>query len=109
MKEQLDAAYRLRDEHGMRLAVDDIVAVCEGTGDSRFRRFANLPANRIDGIAGHATRAISSGKVEGTNSHIKTIRRRGHGYPDGECFFPKIIDSSRKRYVENPESHRFCD
>lgn len=109
VKEQLDAAYRLRDEHGMRLAVDDIVAVRGDAGDSRFRRFANLPANRIDGIAGHATHAISSGKVEGANDRIETIRRRGHGYPDDECFFLKIIDSSRKRYVENLKSQRFCD
>lgn len=109
VKERLDAACRLRDEHGTRLAIDDVVAVCEGTGNRHFQWFANLLANHIDGIAGHATRAISSGKVEGANNRIETIRRQGYGYPDGECFFLKIIDSSRRRHVENPKSHRFCD
>ena len=109
VKEQLDAAYRLRDERAMRLAVDDIVAVCEGTGDSHFHWFANLLSSHVDGIVSHARCAISSGKVEGANNRIKTIRRRGYGHPDDEYFFLKIIDSSRKRYVENPKSHRFSD
>lgn len=109
VKEHLDAACRLHDERAMRLAVDDIVAVCEGTGDSHFRWFANLPSNHVDGIVSHARYAISSGRVEGANNRIKTIRRQGYGYPDDEYFFLKIIDSSRKRYVENPKSHIFSD
>jgi hypothetical protein len=43
------------------------------------------------------------------NNKIKTIRRQDYGYPDDEYFFLKIIDGSRKRYVRNPKSHRFCD
>ena len=77
VKEQLDAAYRPHGERAMRLAVD--------------------------GIVSHAGHAISSGKVEGANNRVKTTRRRGYGCPDGECFFLKTIDSSGKRYVENPK------
>ncbi|WP_417305491.1 transposase [Ellagibacter isourolithinifaciens] len=105
----LDAACRLRGEYSTRLAIDDVVTVCEGTGNQHFQWFANLLAIHIDGIAGHATHAISSGKVEGANDRIETIRRQGYGYLDDEYFFPKVIDSSRRRYVEDPKSHRFCD
>ena len=51
---------------------------------------------------------ISSGKIEGINNKIKTLRQ-GYGYPDDEYFFLKIIDASRKEYVWNERSHRKCD
>lgn len=50
----------------------------------------------MDGIINHAVFHISSGKVEGTNNMIKTLRRKGYGYNDDDYFFLKTIDSSRK-------------
>ena len=40
---------------------------------------------------------------------IKTLRRQGYGYPDDEYFFLKLFDMSRRDYVRNPKSHKFCD
>lgn len=37
---------------------------------------------------------ISSGRVEGTNSMIKTARGQAYGLPDDGCFFLKAIDAS---------------
>ena len=46
----------------------------------------------------HAEFGISSGKVEGTNNKIKTLRRQCYGLPDNEYFFLKIMDwTSHKR------------
>lgn len=110
VREQPDAAYAVRGDEGeMRRATDDIVRMCEATGNRHMLRFANLLTTHMDGITSHAVHPISSGRIEGVNNRIKTIRRQGYGYPDDEYFFLKIIDGSRKRYVQNPKSHRFCD
>ena len=80
----------------MRDAMGQIVEVCRGTGDRHFEWFARLVEGHMDGIVAHARHQISSGKVEGTNGMIKTLRRAGYGYPDDEYFFLKIFDSSRR-------------
>ena len=76
--------------------MEEIVAVCHGTGNSHFEWFARLIESHMEGIVAHARYQISSGKVEGTNNMIKTLRRSGYGYPDDEYFFLKIFDSSRR-------------
>lgn len=58
--------------------------------------FANLIINHYDGIITHAIIKISSGKIEGINNKIKTLRRQAYGYPDDEYFFLKLFDMSRK-------------
>ena len=57
----------------------------------------------------HASFRASSGKVEGMNNKIKTIRRQGYGYSDDDYFFLKIFDASRETYVRNPKSHKIQD
>ena len=71
--------------------------------------FAKLLDTHFEGIIAHATYKISSGKIEGINQKIKTLRRHGYGYPDDEYFFLKIMDMSRKEYVRNQPSHKICD
>ena len=44
---------------------------------------------------------ISSGKVEGINNLIKTVRRKTYGYRDNDYFFLKIMVESRREYVRN--------
>ena len=63
----------------------------------------------FEGMIAHATYQITSGKVEGINQKIKTLRRHGYGYPDDEYFFLKLFDASRTTYDRNPKSHRICD
>jgi hypothetical protein len=46
----------------------------------------------MEGIVAPARHHISSGRVEGTNCMIKTLRRAGYGYPDYKYFFLKIFD-----------------
>ena len=52
--------------------------------------------SHTEGIIAHAKHKISSGRVEGTNTMIKTLRRAGYGYPDDEYSFLKIFDRSRR-------------
>lgn len=45
----------------------------------------------------NARHRISTGRVEGTNNLIKTLRRKGYGYPDDDYFFLKIVDASYRK------------
>ena len=93
----------------MRSEIEDMISICNGTENEHFKWFAKLLGNHIDGIVSHARYKISSGKVEGTNNMIKTLRRTAYGYPDDDYFFLKIMDASRKSYTRNPKSHKFGD
>ena len=99
----LAKAYSYRQEKRMRDAMEGIVAVCRGTGDRHFEWFARLVEGHMDCIVAHARHRISSGRVEGTNNTIRSLRRAGYGYPDDEYFFLKIFDASR-RYSPGRES-----
>ena len=68
--------------------------------------FASLLSSHYNGVIAHATFPISSGVIEGVNQKIKTIRRKGYGYPDDEYFFLKIIDASRNDYIEEKKKLR---
>ena len=96
VKELISRAYGYRQEKRMRECMEEVVAVCRGTGNGHFEWFARLVEGHMDGIVAHARHQISSGKVEGTNGMIKALRRTGYGYPDDEYFFLKIFDASRR-------------
>lgn len=96
IKDQLAKAYSTSSERGMKIHINKIIRICEATGNEHFKWFANLLKSHYDGIISHAKMPISSGKVEGTNQMIKTLRRKSYGYPDDEYFFLKIMDSSRR-------------
>lgn len=106
VKEKLSDAYAMDDEIEMSESITEIIDICRQTKNKHFEWFANLLENHFEGITAHASLKFSSGKVEGTNNLIKTIRRIGYGYPDDDYFFLKIMDASRKPYVRNEKSNR---
>lgn len=95
IKDILAEAYHCDDEEEMSKLIFDIMELCEETGNKHFLWFRNLLYNHFDGIVSHATIKVSSGKIEGINNKIKTLRRQAYGYPDDEYFFLKLIDMSR--------------
>jgi transposase len=107
IKEQLRAAYEEIDETEMANRIADIMDMCNASGNKHLKRFARLLDRHFTGIIAHATFRISSGKIEGINNKIKTIRRQAYGIPDDEYFFLKVIDASYRTYVRNPKSHMF--
>ena len=109
VKEKLRDAYEMTDEAKMADAIIDIIDVCKATGNKHLLWFGKLLDTHFEGVIAHATYKISSGKIEGINQKIKTLRRHGYGYPDDEYFFLKIMDISRKEYVRNQPSHRKSD
>ena len=109
VKEKLSAAYTLADEARMAGAISDIMDICQATGNKHLLWFEKMLDTHFSGSIAHATYKISSGKIEGINQKIKTLRRHGYGYPDDEYFFLKIMDMSRKKYIRNEPSHRIYD
>ena len=109
VKEKLSAAYTLADEARMAGAISDIMDICQATGNKHLLWFEKMLDTHFSGIIAHATYKISSGKIEGINQKIKTLRRHGYGYPDDEYFFLKIMDMSRRKYIRNEPSHRIYD
>ena len=75
--EMLMQAYSCTDADAMRAAMERIMEVCRGTKDRHLARVARLVEIHMEGIVAHARHQISSGKVEGTNCMIKTLRRAG--------------------------------
>ena len=80
----------------MNEQIISIIDYCRGIDNKHFNWFANLLENHIDGICNYALFHITSGKVEGTNNMIKTLRRRHFGIPDDDYLFLKIMDESRR-------------
>jgi len=109
LKEKLTQAYKQDDEARMASDIIEIMDICKATLNPHLLWFRRLLNSHFEGIIAHATYHISSGKVEGINNKIKTLRRQGYGYPDDVYFFLKLFDASRKSYVRNPLSHNFCD
>lgn len=107
VKEGLRSAYKLTSRTEMARKMTYIIKVCYAAGNKHFKWFANLLISHICGIISHADIAISSGRIEGLNNRIKTLRRQGYGYRDDEYFFLKIMDISNSEYARIPAYHEF--
>lgn len=95
IKNKLSYAYSLDDEKEMCKEIDEIIEIGNQSKNKHLMWFSKLLSNHYYGIISHATYKISSGKIEGINNKIKTLRRQAYGYPDDEYFFLKLIDMSR--------------
>ena len=109
VKEALDEAYKSADEVEMAEMIAGIIDTCMDTGNEHFRWFARLLDSHFEGIIAHASMPYSSGRLEGTNNMIKTVRRQAYGYKDDEYFFLKLFDASRRDKAINTKSHRKSD
>ena len=115
--ERLDYALRIyagkaapmTAEERMKKCLDEIIDICKSTGKWYFHKFQRLLENHMAGLVSHTTYRLSSGKIEGINNKIKTLRRQAYGYPDDEYFFLKLLDMSRYDKRRKLVSHRICD
>lgn len=109
IKERLTLAYSRDNEGEMANDIEEIMDICVAADNEHLTWFGKLLSTHFEGIIAHATYKISSGRIEGINNKIKTLRRQAYGLPDDEYFFLRIMDISRKDYVRNPSSHKICD
>lgn len=106
VKSLLDYAYSCSDEIEMADTICEIIDLCKGTKNKHLEWFAKLLLNHFDGIIAHGTYRISSGKIEGINGKIKTLRRHSFGFRDDSYFFLRIMDASRHKRPRNQKSHK---
>ena len=104
VKDTLSLAYESHGPRQMRELIGHAAGICHGTGGRHFAWFARLLESHMDGICAHALHSVTSGKVEGANNMIKTLRRKHHGLPDDEYLFLKIMDASRKKQRWQPST-----
>lgn len=62
-------------------------------------KFANTLASHRTGILAWYDHCISTGKVEGINNKIKTMKRQAYGYRDSGFFNLKILAMHDKKYA----------
>ena len=105
VKDTLSLAYESHGPRQMRELIEHAAGICHGTGGRHFAWFARLLESHMDGICAHALHPVTSGKVEGANNMIKTLRRKHHGLPDDEYLFLRIMDASRKKQRWQPPPH----
>ena len=95
IKDLLKTSFESKTTCEMRNQITKAITLCRETENVHFCRYANFLEKHIKGIISHARYNISSGRVEGFNNKIKTMRRKAYGFNDDEYFFLKIIDISK--------------
>ena len=98
--EELSVCYLLLEQFNLAYSVTGITQLYKGmkswmklamqSGVPEIISFCDTVNRHLMGIVYHAKFPISSGRVEGINNMIKTIRRKAYGYRDTEYFFLKI-------------------
>ncbi len=101
VKEALQRAFSTLIREEMVEELEWIVELCEESENKHLKRFAKLIKNHMDGIVTHTEYKLTSGKIEGINNKIKTIRRMSYGMPDDRYFFLKLLDIN----ANNPAKH----
>ena len=84
--------------------IASIMDFCQESGNKHLQRFSKTLDRHWEGIVAHGYYRISSGRVEGVNSPVKTVRRRAYGYREDDYFFLKIMDASRRMNTSERES-----
>lgn len=94
--EQFSLAYDVKSITKLYRGMKSWMKLARQSGVPELLSFCNTVEKHIMGIVYHAKFPISSGKVEGVNNMIKTIRRKAYGYRDTEYFFLKIKFASMR-------------
>ena len=94
--EQLKLAFREPDRQKLEEGMNLWLQLARQSNVPEINSYADTIVARMKGILNHADHPISSGKLEGTNNLIKTIRRKAYGFRDTHYFFLKIMEASRK-------------
>jgi len=102
VKEALKRAFSTFTREEMKDELEWIIELCKESEDKYLTRFANLIQNHMDGILSHTEYHLTSGKIEGINNKIKTIRRMHYGIPEDNYFFLMLLDINRKSYPKHP-------
>ena len=101
LKEDLKEIWMQVDKEAAERTLDCWLEMAWNSKIPRIIKFANTLASRRTGILAWYDYYISTGKIEGINNKIKTMKRQAYGYRDQEFFELKILSmhDSINRFV----------
>jgi transposase len=79
--------------------LDDWIARTMATGIKVLKTFAKTLLSHREGLLAYYDHRISSGRLEGTNNKIKTMKRQAYGFRDHEFFKLKILAIHEAKYA----------
>lgn len=91
LKEDLKEIWMQVDKEAAERTLDCWLEMAWNSKIPRIIKFANTLASRRTGILAWYDYYISTGKIEGINNKIKTMKRQAYGYRDQEFFELKIL------------------
>ncbi len=99
MKEELREFWSWGDGDLAKAFLDDWILHAEYSGIRMLMKFARTLAQHRRGSLAYYKYPITTGRVEGINNKIKTMKRQAYGYKDQEFFQPKILAIHETRYA----------
>ena len=101
IKEKLDVAYSCKNSEEMAKSIGEIIALCHGTNNDHFKRFAKLLGNHYEGVINFGKHHITSGKSRGRIISLKTLEGWDMAIPMRNIFFLKAKDLSRQNKLRS--------
>jgi len=99
MKEDLRFVWKQEDKLKAETFLDDWIKRARVSGISMLKHFANTVSAHKEGILAYYDFPISTGRLEGTNNKINTMKRQAYGFRDMEFFKLKIFAIHRTKYA----------
>lgn len=99
MKEDLRQIWMQSDRTTATKILHDWVQRAFASGISTLIKFAKTVAMYRSGIRAYYDYPISTGRLEGTNNKIKTMKRQAYGFRDLEFFKLKILALHNAKYA----------
>lgn len=96
LKEELLDIWEMDDSDEAEGYLLDQIKYMESTQIPELHRLAKTLRNHALGILSFIDCPISTGRLEGLNNKIKTLKRRGYGYRDKDYFKLLILDINQK-------------
>jgi transposase len=99
LKEELRQFWSQDDKEKAEAFLNDWIARAQATNIKVLKTFAKTLFSHREGMLAYYDYRISSGRLEGTNNKIKTMKRQAYGFRDHEFFKLKILAIHEAKYA----------
>ena len=100
LKEELRSVWNQAKKETAETILLNWIQKARGSGIKPMMKLANTIEQHLDGILAYYDYKISSGKIEGINNKIKTIKRQAYGFRDNEYFKLRILSMHDDIYAK---------
>lgn len=100
LKEDLRRVWNQADKDSAKTILHNWIMEAKGSGVKHMKKLADTIELHADGILAYYDYRISSGKVEGVNNKIKTVKRQAYGFRDDEYFKLRILSLHNDIYAK---------